>query len=45
MAFEVNREIDAESELPHNALADAIAIRDMHLQLELELLDKRDGCS
>jgi len=45
MTFEVNREIDAESELPHNALADAIAIRDMHLQLEAGLFDQWDGCS
>lgn len=45
MTFEVNRGIDAESELPHNALADAIAIRDMHLQLEAELFDQWDGCS
>lgn len=45
MTFEVNRDIDAESELPHNALADAIAIRDMHLKLEEELFNEWDGCS
>lgn len=33
LTMEVRRDLDAVSELPHNALADALAIRLKHLQL------------
>lgn len=34
MTFEVRRDIDCESELPHNAFYDAIAIKQQHLEIE-----------
>lgn len=36
MTFEVRRDINAESSLPHNALADAVGIRDYQLKMEEE---------
>lgn len=40
MTFEVNREINGESELPHNALADAFANRNHQLKMEEEVFDE-----
>lgn len=34
LIMEIRRDLDAVSALPHNALADAIAIRSLHLEIE-----------
>jgi hypothetical protein len=34
LTMEVRRDLDAQSAVPHNALADALAMRDVHLKIE-----------
>jgi hypothetical protein len=34
LTMEIRRDLDAMSALPHNALADALAMRDVHLRLD-----------
>lgn len=43
LTMEVRRDLDAVSALPHNALADAIAIRGKHLELDALATARKDG--
>jgi hypothetical protein len=43
LTMEIRRDLDAMSAIPHNALADALAMREKHLELERAATNQRGG--